>query len=550
MRTAIVFLAIVASTFGHILFHSFITPISSKLSNPSVAMSQESVSNTDNRIPVTIISGFLGAGKTTFLENILSQNGEKRYGLVVNDMASINIDSKLIKSKASLSSQNIDMIELQNGCICCNLSNDLLVTVAQLASLAEVKGFTYDHIVVECSGISEPRKIRQLFQEAESSESPFVYLVKLDTLITVIDSKLFYDLFGSNVHISEKPELGSNPIIEDDLPPLFESPKGKKVTELLIEQIECADKVIMNKLDLLKTGQDVESLNSVLQELNPSAEFLQAIHGKLSNKIENIVGCMKGLGIARHWGAFDDQKSHISALESECPLCQEGMSNTSSVFDNNDSNKTNSSIHGHHHHHHHHCVHSHGSSHQSSTTSAEERFGITSVVYRRRRPFHPGRFSSFLKKLGNLSFHNLTDIVDTNHGNLSDTQKEIASTALALLRSKGFFWMGSSAQCCYYLSHAGQYLDVSLVGQWWSSIPTSRWPEGEKRKEIEQEMSGDEGDRRQELIFIGCFDDQNSSESLVAVLDDCLLTDEEFSAYKKLSLEGDAFLRQYFFGIN
>jgi G3E family GTPase len=115
-------------------------------------------------MPITVLSGFLGAGKTTFLQNALENSEGLRFGLVVNDMATVNIDAKQIK-KQSFGRDGIDTMELANGCVCCTLAEDLIASVSKLVSLADVKGQPYDHIIVECSGIAEPRRIRELFQQ-------------------------------------------------------------------------------------------------------------------------------------------------------------------------------------------------------------------------------------------------------------------------------------------------------------------------------------------------------------------------------------------------
>ena len=135
-------------------------------------------------MPITVLSGFLGAGKTSFLQHTLSARQGKRFGLVVNDMATINVDAKQIRRQSLSSDDGIDTLELQDGCVCCTLAEDLIASVSKLVSMSDLKDTKYDHIVVECSGIAEPRKIRDLFQQAEDYGFELLKKIRLDTLIT------------------------------------------------------------------------------------------------------------------------------------------------------------------------------------------------------------------------------------------------------------------------------------------------------------------------------------------------------------------------------
>ena len=209
--------------------------------------------------------------------------------------------------------------------------------------------------------------------------------------------------------------------------------------------------------------------------------------------------------------------------------------------------------------HNHDHSHSHAHDHNSHATTAEERFGITSFVYRRRRPFHPIRFSVFLQGLGKLSIKGVSEmsaIQKSQHSNSeSNTESsfktqnnELLHAKHALLRSKGFVWMGTSAEAAYFMSHAGQYLELLVLGRWWDAIDRKQWPTDEVMKEITVDFEGEHGDRRQELVFIGQFghDNGNSQKALEKVLDSCLLTDEEMKEYGKVSIQGDEALRAHF----
>lgn len=171
---------------------------SSSAPNNDVDSHQSGTAKASNKMPITVLSGFLGAGKTTFLQNVLSNKEGKKFGLVVNDMATVNVDAKQIRQQSIGSDDGIDTMELQNGCVCCTLAEDMIASVSKLISLSEIKGSKYDHIIVECSGIAEPRRIRELFQQAEDYSTAILKKVQLDTLITLVDASVFLKLFGTN----------------------------------------------------------------------------------------------------------------------------------------------------------------------------------------------------------------------------------------------------------------------------------------------------------------------------------------------------------------
>jgi G3E family GTPase len=228
----------------------------------------------NSQVPITVLSGFLGAGKTTFLEKTLKNRDGKKFGLVVNDMATVNVDAKLIKKASFDAESGIDTLELQDGCVCCTLAEDLIASVSKLNSLSEAKGYQYDHIVVECSGIAEPRKVRDLFQQAEDYKLDLLKKVKLDTLITVVDASVFLSLFGTEEDVASHRHLAydakhdqllnsnKNP---DDLNTYtyLDGNEGRKITDLLLEQVECSDIVLLNKCDLLAAPADVDLVHRV-----------------------------------------------------------------------------------------------------------------------------------------------------------------------------------------------------------------------------------------------------------------------------------------------
>ncbi len=215
------------------------------------------------KLPVTVLSGFLGAGKTTILNHILNQKHGKRVAVIVNDMSEVNIDAAIVRDGATaLSRTEEKLVEMTNGCICCTLRDDLLKEVSKLA-----RENRFDYLLIESSGVSEPLPVAQTFSFTDEEGASLLDLTKLDTMVTVVDGKDFFKQFKKHRSLADR-GLAVN---EDDL---------RTISDLLADQIEFADVLVISKADLI-TEDEITLLEETLFALNPSATIIKISKGKI-----------------------------------------------------------------------------------------------------------------------------------------------------------------------------------------------------------------------------------------------------------------------------
>ena len=214
------------------------------------------------KLSVTVLSGFLGAGKTTVLSHILNNRQGRKVAVIVNDMSEINIDAATVQNEVSLNHSEEKLVEMSNGCICCTLREDLLEEVTKLAQEGR-----FDYLVIESTGIAEPLPVAETFTFADENGLSLSDVARLDTMVTVVDSINFLRDYDEAKFLSDTPEsLG-----EDD---------ERSVADLLVDQVEFADVILISKTDLAEKSE-IERLLAILKTLNTSATIIPISNGEV-----------------------------------------------------------------------------------------------------------------------------------------------------------------------------------------------------------------------------------------------------------------------------
>lgn len=222
------------------------------------------------RLPVTVLSGFLGAGKTTMMNHILANRDGLKVAVIVNDMSEVNIDAALIRDgQADLSRTEEELVEFSNGCICCTLREDLLIEVKRLAMENR-----FDYLLIESTGISEPLPVAETFTFEDETGDSLSAVAELDTMVTVVDAANFLKDFGSWEDLVDRKIALSD---EDD----------RNIVDLLVDQVEFASVIVINKADLA-TAAELDELKQIIGRLNPKAHVLVSTKSQIP--LDQVLG--------------------------------------------------------------------------------------------------------------------------------------------------------------------------------------------------------------------------------------------------------------------
>ena len=408
--------------------------------------------------PVLLLTGYLGRGKTTLLNRILSNQRGIRFAVIVNDIGEVNIDADLIQKGGVVNQQDDSLVALQNGCICCTLKMDLVQQLQDIIALEK-----FDYIVIEASGICEPGPIAQTIcsiptMAPEVTEQGYP---RLDCIVTVVDALRMRDEFGSGL------DLTRQNIDEED------------IENLVIQQIEFCNIVLLNKAAEV-SPEELGRIREIVRTLQPKAEIIDCNYGDVElDKILNT-------------NMFDFDEVATSATWIQEVEKYHDDEDDDDDEDEHEHHHDHDEDHHEHHEHHHEHEHGHHHHHHHHDEGEAEEYGIGTYVYYRRRPFNLGLFDEFVAR----------------------------KWPKGIIRAKGICYFQDERDVCYVFEQAGKQVSIRNAGQWYATMPKDELEQFMDRNPgLRRDWDEQFGDRMQKLVFIGQHLDKHLIASL---LDACL----------------------------
>ena len=420
-------------------------------------------------VPVLLLTGYLGSGKTTLVNRILANEKGIKFAVIVNDIGEVNIDADLIQQGGVVNQKDDSLVALQNGCICCTLKMDL---VEQLNDIVAEQRF--DYIVIEASGICEPAPIAQTICSIPTLGPKYIKngVPRLDSIVTVVDALRMKDEFGGGDNL-QKQNLD-----EDDL------------ENLVIQQIEFCNTILLNKASEI-SPEEYAHLVDIVRALQPKAEIIPCDYGNVD----------LDLLLNTHRFNFDEVATSAAWIdEIEHHHGDEHIDDDDDDDDDehehhhhDDEHEHHEHEHGHEHHHHdhdhEHCHCHHGHDHEGGEV---EEYGIGTFVYYARRPMDMNFFDNFVCKLWPKS----------------------------VIRCKGLCWFKNEPDMCYIFEQAGRQMGLKNAGQWYATMPEDELlPLLEREEGLRRDWDEKYGDRMQKLVFIG---QKMDKKAICDALDMCL----------------------------
>ena len=420
---------------------------------------------TKKDVPVLLLTGYLGSGKTTLVNHILTNRKGIKFAVIVNDIGEVNIDASLIQKGGIVAEKDESLVALQNGCICCTLKMDL---VDQLSDL--VKTGQFDYIVIEASGICEPEPIARTISSIPQMNPKYTEhgTPRLDCIVTVVDALRMQSEFSCG-HDLERENID-----EED------------IENLLIQQIEFCNIVLLNKVSEV-TEDEIERVKEIIRHLNPGAEIIETDYAQVD--LDRIVDTK----------AFDYERVAISTgwvreLERETTEEEEREARADHHHHHDEDDEhgdehhdehhdEHDDEHEHHHHHHHHHEHEGGE---------VEEYGISTFVYYRRKAFKIAEFNKFLSK----------------------------KRPKNVIRAKGVCYFREYRSMSYLYEQAGVQQKLTEAGLWYATAPQEELVQlMQEDPSFMRDWDPEYGDRMIKIVFIG----QNmDKEQLTRELDECL----------------------------